>query len=392
MLSAAVFFTAALSFAQTEPSENTQPSEVTLDDCEGFGKRLAEYLDTGKQEAVFDEMDQIGYIARSLEGFEITPVKRQEFEQAYLKKLIGKLTEEFREFNHARYLRTQVETGEKRVLIRLTAKNHATSYVSFRVIKTPDKHVRWIDLFGYANGESICDASRRYLFTLTQGRLSKPRNLAEAAVFSNGQHFMQRLTAAEKLFNKGQFETALKSISQLPDELRNARFVFAIRLRAAQSISDEEQLKTIEAWEEAYPGDPSLNLISLDAHIIRKNYPEAVRCIDALAIQLKGTDGRLCYLKAYILDKDKMPSAARAAAEEGIATEPDMTDNYTALLKFALDERDFAAAVRVLMLVEKNMPDTDPKRLIPEFEAPEEFFKSSEFTSWFKKRLPDGAR
>lgn len=388
---AVAVFMVAFTFAGAELVEDTKVagsvSKPSPGEYESLGKQLADDFNAGNLDAFFGRMDRAGFLNLIFEGFEIPERERQEFEREFAKTVVLKLTEKIQQFKQAKFLRLQEVDGRPRVLLRLTASDFAITYLAFYVGKNEAGKIGWVDAFGYTTAETIGDGLRRYLLFVSKGRLTTPRNLAEAALCSNGRQFVQKTIRVQKLFENGQYEAAVRASEQLPDELRTAKFLLGLRLEAAQKLGEDVYLKAIEAWEEAHPGDPSLNLIAVDGHILRKSYGEAVRCLDTLTNQLKGADGRLCFIKAYVLDKDRMMVAARHAAEEGVKVEPDMPENYTALLKFALEAGEFKEAVDVLEAVEKNLPDTDPKRLIPETDKSEEFMKSAEFQAWFKKRL-----
>jgi len=391
LLGAAVLFTTSLACAGAEPVVENKLAVaggvITSGDCEAFGRQLAEDFNAGNFEAFFGRLNTAAFTKLVFEGFELSEKERLEHEQRITKSVVEGLTEKFQQFKKAKYLRTQEVEGEKRVLLRLTAENFAITYVAFFVERNEAGNVCWTDAFGYATAESISDGLRRFLLFVTQGKLTHPRNLAEAAIYSNGRQFVQKLTRMQKLFEKGEYNSAVRMFDQLPDELRTAKFVLSQRVQAAQKLGEEAYIKAIEAWEEAYAGDPSLNLIAIDGHLLRKNYPDVVRCITALENQLKGTDGRLCFIKAYALEQDHQAESARVAAVAGVKTEPDMSENYTVLMKLSLDEGDFPAAVRILQSIEKNMPDEDPKRMIPKARDTDAFLKSDELRAWMKARL-----
>lgn len=365
----------------------TKPEPVTATECEALAKRMTEKFNAGRTVGIFEEMDQRIFVDRALRGFEIGADQKRSFEEEFLGGLIERMVGSLNEFDSAKMIRITVDDGVSRVLMRFSDKEQGLAYLLFTVCKSADGEIRWADVYSYYLAESICESSRRFLMALTKGRLSDPRNALEASVLSNGQFHLERIDRIEAFFAKKEYDRALRAIDKLPDELRTSKNILAMRLRAAQEVSEEEQLKAIEAWEDAHPGDASLHLIAIDGHIVLKKYDEAVRCVDALTKELKGTDGKLCAIKAYLLDAARSRSAAKSAAEEGVRVEPEYEENYIALLKFAIESQEYSDAVRILKQIEQNLPDKNPNLLLPASEFTKDFCRSSEYRAWARKRM-----
>lgn len=66
-----------------------------------------------------------------------------------------------------------------------------------------------------------------------------------------------------------------------------------------------------------------------------------------------GGDAYLDFMRSRVLYEGKDLAAARAAAEQAIGTEPTLPSPYWMLMDISVDEKDYAAAVRVLTALEK---------------------------------------
>ena len=63
---------------------------------------------------------------------------------------------------------------------------------------------------------------------------------------------------------------ALNTYKELPASVQESKPAMTMRLLATQSVSDAEYLATIDDFRKRYPNDAMIDLISVDAYILRK--------------------------------------------------------------------------------------------------------------------------
>ena len=141
--------------------------------------------------------------------------------------------------------------------------------------------------------------------------------------------------------------------------MKKERSVLLLRLQAAQSLNNEaEYTQSIEDYRTAHPEDACVDLLSIDFHVVKKQYPEALACIDRLDHAVLG-DPYLQILRANAHAEQNDLVAARADLEKAIAAEPDLLDAYWSLVSVSLKDKNFNETLRTLRLIRDRFPDPD---------------------------------
>jgi len=179
--------------------------------------------------------------------------------------------------------------------------------------------------------------------------------------------------------------------NQLPASLQREKFILAQRLRAAQASDMKEYLACIETWQRAYPGDPSLDLISIDACILRKEYPKALECVDRLDRSIGG-DPYLDFQRALIYSLMKERDKAAAAAEHGFEGDPSDIKMGFLAVAVLIEDQKYEDAVAFLGRMESLGKYPKP-RLVHGVEAVQSFtaFRQSQAYLQWRGAAPAGA-
>jgi predicted Zn-dependent protease len=169
----------------------------------------------------------------------------------------------------------------------------------------------------------------------------------------------------------------------MPQSLKKMKLAFTMRLGSAQAIGVDERLRAADEYRQFYPNDASIDLIALDALLLRKSYNQALAGLDRIDTAVGG-DPYLKVLRARILLKQDKPEAARKMAEAGIAEEPTLKAAYYFLVDQSLKQRNFAKSAELLSQLESrcNVKFMD----LTTVPAYAEFVKSQEYKAWLKSR------
>lgn len=384
ILSAAVVFTAALSFAQTTPSSQ----EVTAEECVAFGKQLAEDIGRNDREVLATRVDVDVLTARVMKGFALSAEEQSGLYRG-LKTAMRESLQIVDEHDcTADYIRTLAVDGEKCVLIRLRTKTGGFTYLTFTPIRSADGQIRYMDRYDYLSAVQLSKALHEMLFVLWGNKLndSTDTKYKTSEMWSMYQQ-IKLMNEVRYFLQQKNYAVAAKLLTRFPDNLYFDKAVFKLRLQALQLNPDDDALtKLIDDWQEHYPNDPSLNMILIGVNANHKDYAEAAKTVDALAKSLGGTDGYLSLMKAQYLNLDHSRAEAKQAAREGIEAEPMMTDNYRLLMTICAESLDYDELVNVLTLFEKNFPSLDLDKTIQKQPEYDHFRDSDEYQAWIKKR------
>jgi tetratricopeptide (TPR) repeat protein len=190
--------------------------------------------------------------------------------------------------------------------------------------------IRGQDIYLYLTGEFMSETLRR---------------LYIAAAANESRGFLARLTGRESTYAKhlsqiqqmnsaiaqGHFRQALQVYEQLPDELKNDKTFLLLRLRAAQTLGDAEYQSAIDALHQLYPDDRSADLLSIDGHVMRKNYAKALDAIDRVD-KAVGGDPYLEVVRANTYLKAGDLRSAQQCAGKAIEQDASLEDAYWALV------------------------------------------------------------
>jgi len=352
------------------------PSEA---DCAAFGRQLAALLDAGNAEAAIQQLDQFALLDRIATGLDFSARDERDFHAGLLNTLPASFKQQFANFSAAHFLRVQTVGAQRRALLRLTSDDGAASYMAFICTRRGTGPVRWADVFLYISGETISESTRRTVLPLLaqgkKGFLERLTGTDSAMVL----HFSTVQRATKHLQN-GKLIEAWAEFEKLPEELKRDRTVLLLRMRLAQAIDETKYLRVIDQWRTAFPGDPTLDFISVDGAIMRKDYPAALAHADAFAKQIGG-DAYLDCLAANILIMSERYADARTRARAALAVEPKLASAFDALLTVSLKTRNYPETIAVLEELRALFPAIELATVAAD-EAYAEFRLSRTYLDW----------
>ncbi|MBN1204320.1 MAG: hypothetical protein JXB05_05295 [Myxococcaceae bacterium] len=367
----------------------TPPPPPALSKVDPVYHAFAEELERGitarEGGAIDDHVDADRLFARTTQG--ITAPKK--FEEGFKKGLrerglqFGKqLVGSMDDSSSFRLLRVRTVPGATRALFR-SASDSGLNYFDFDLARTQTGEVVIVDIYPYISGEYLSETMRRvYLASmadLEQGLLDK--------LMGKEQEFLKDLPKMQemmRLIQEKKFPEALAAYGKMAPSVRKQKQILLMRRIAAEQVGEAEYQKAITEIEQAFPGDPALDLVSIDGHILRKDYAAALRSIDRLDKRVK--DPYLQFLRgSVVLGKGDVPEAQKyfqAAIHEDVT----LTDAWWALIGLSLQEKQYAETARLLTAIEREVGvELADLRGIEQYEG---FVKSAEGKAWLKKRTP----
>ncbi len=352
-------------------------SAISDEECTKLGESIATDLSTGKADEAVRSLDQFALADRVIAGLGLSDQDASAFRSGLLSKLSGGLTQQLKNYSSARFLRIQKVAGEKRLLIRCLSEAGAVNHLSLVTGRREGGSVRWVDAYVYLSGELISESMHRAVLPIFA---EQQKGLLEKLTSTESEYMRNfaKIGRAVKLITAGQHADALALFAEMPASLQREHFILTMRLRAAQNVNDAEYLKVITDWEQAYPNDAALDLVSIDGDLLRKDYAHAIRHVDSLNHQLGG-DPYLTYLKANINFMAENYQAARAFAREALAAEPSLAPAWDVLLSSSIKEKNYPETAALLVEFSESHPHSSIKKVIDEAEGYAEFRASPEY-------------
>lgn len=267
--------------------------------------------------------------------------------------------------------------GGRRALMRLILPDGAINYHEMLLARDEAGVVRATDIYVYTSAEYMSDTMRRmFLFAAAQN----PGLLRQLAGEKNPflEHIDDYRQMMEKVRN-GDGKGAAELYARLPENVRKEKSVMLANVMASAKIDDAAYGRALDEFRAAFPKDAGVDLMSIDAYILKERYGDALAAIDRLDASIGG-DPYLDVLRANIHLKSGALDQAREAASRAAQREPSLVAAYWSLISIALARKDYAETVRLLSHVRDDMGvQLADLTTIPEYS---EFVDSIEYRKW----------
>ncbi|RXK56167.1 hypothetical protein ESB00_09925 [Oleiharenicola lentus] len=378
------FYTLLLIAGLVLPSLRAQ-TPITDAEREEFGQFLADCFNEGDMGTLVARMDQNAYLDLIVDGLGLSAAELVGFREGALKGLATTIEKQFGNFTAGRFLRLQDSDRGKRILIRVLSDDGAVNYFGFIAGKSKKGELVWQDCFIFLAGETMGETSRRTVLPLVsqmrKGALGflKPKEAEYAQAFP-------MVHKASLQMQGGQLIQAWHTLEPLPEAVKLDRTVIMLRLRIAQGIDEAKYLRVMEEWEKTYPGDQSLDLISIDSELLRKNYAGCLRRIAAVN-QRVGGDPYLLLLSANVCIESGDYETARKNARQVLADEPTLYGAYDTLMSIGLRSKNPKETLAVLDEFGERFPTVDvDAQIVHGDEAFADFRQTDEYKAWAEAR------
>lgn len=372
------------SFASAVADKKAVITALTDAQCEKFGRELADCVNRGEKVKTIEPLDCDALGKRVVKGLDFSEKDQVDFIQSFSESFKQSFTSQLKAWESAHFIRVSTVKGEKRVLIRIISSEGAVNFIDW--VCAPDEQggIKTIDFFSYLTSELASETTRRGVLPYVA---EKNRGLIERLTKGEGAYVraFSNVTEAMKFFQSGDSDKALGILEALPDEVKTTPFILIIRLQVAQKADKKVYARVIEEWEKARPGDPSLDLVSIDGCIGRKDYDGCIRHLDALQKRLGG-DGYLQAMKANVYVIAGNTDKARSTIKEAVAQEPTLPNSYDIWFNLELKAKNWSSLVEALTKFETNFPKVDLWKGIQAEASWAPFRESAECKAWLEKR------
>lgn len=250
------------------------------------------------------------------------------------------------------------------------------NYHLYLLTKIEDEY-KIIDLFVFFTGEYFS----KTLFNVFQDLFENYGNINNLSF--QAENDIAEIRILQTHIRNENYQYALNQYYRLSEVFRNSKQMMLYRILITQNLSEDEYSRTLFEFQELFPNDPSLYLLSIDGYILQKRYPDALESIDSLDSQLGGDDfldyyrGNIYYLKR---DFEK----AEIKYSSLVNNYPNFYDAYESLLFLYIEQEKNAQAVSVLENITTKF-SLPKEQLIMQIKNDfQKFSKSREFKQWEK--------
>jgi tetratricopeptide (TPR) repeat protein len=335
---AALFATAALALACNRGDiAPPKPKPVTPDEAKAFASKLETALrgcDPGAIDQLID-MDAMARMAAATS--KASKMQQRGFVAGARKnaKIGAQLCQNVASAGQYKLLRVRTEGETTRALYRLSGFD-GFNYLDVFVGKT-SRGILGYDIYNYLSGQRFSETLR----DLFDSFLADDPGLGSATRIGDAMQEIERLSAA------GQHQQAKDKIASLPDNMRKSRAIMLIDVTTSANLSDEVYHQAIANYETQFPGDVSLDLVSVDGYFLRKEWDKAIAALDRLDKRVGG-DPYIDSMRATIRSQEGKYDEAARFARSAVDREPDLEDGYWTLLEIQLAAETYDDAVATM--------------------------------------------
>ncbi len=272
------------------------------------------------------------------------------------------------------------------LLFRLILPAGGVTYHDFLLARRPGGQVQATDIYVYSSGELLTQSFRRlFIQAAAKGSGGLVNKLTGAD--QKFARFIKDLTAMNDAQRAGKFQEVLDLYAKLPGDLKKDRFALMIRLQAAQNVNDESvYARAIEDFTTELPNDAAVDMMSIDYHLLRKEYPQALASVDRLDKTVLG-DPYLETMRANVHVEQNDLIAARRDIARALEADPKMVDAYWGIINIALKEHNFDSALKTLRLIRDTFGvQINDLTTIPLYK---DFVASPQYQELLKDQAPD---
>jgi len=271
--------------------------------------------------------------------------------------------------------------NEVHVLFRLlSGENGAINYHDF--ILTPiNDTLQIIDVYYFRSGQRVSKSYNEIYLRVLRNYL----NSEVASFFSREDEGLLNFNKSKKvnaLYEKGEYQKAYDLYSSLPKDIVQSKSFRLLKVNITTELGDTAKFKqAVDEYQEAFPDDPSLHLVTLDRYFIDGKYEEAMRCVNKLDIAV-GLDDFLNYLRGNIYYAQNEFLKAQEKYEYITTEYPGFMLAWTNLIVVYHETKQYSELTKTLTRLESELEKAENIDYMKTEYV--DFCKTQEFKDWEK--------
>lgn len=356
---------------------------ITDAEYESFGKALEAKIKQEKGRGLVGSLNSNKLVSRSVQGLDLQPTfvlgfsagAAGAFNQSFAKQLDASLAEN----GHYRFLRLHGDGAQKRLLFRMSG-DGGTNYHDLEIERSATGQFEIVDMHISLSGEKLSETMRRMVvLTAVSQKGSFLKSLT--GQLSDFEKSIKQINQFNALKAGGQFAQALAVFKQLPPSIQSEKTFALGRLMVAMQVSEQEYLTAMTDFRNAFPTDACIDFMSIDYHILRKEFDQGLAAVDRFEKNLGG-DPYLNMIRANLYSEQKKWDEAKKAIAIVIAAEPTLSNPVFVQAGIGLTQPDNKLVLDSLRILKnQHKLDLGGVATAPEYAG---FVKSPEYQEWLK--------
>jgi tetratricopeptide (TPR) repeat protein len=288
------------------------------------------------------------------------------------------------------FLRVREDKNRQAILFRLIqpAEAGGVAYFEFIPEKSADGKIRATDIYVFSSGEFLSEMLRRGVLPIIA---NENRTFLDKLLSGERDYIsdLPKFTETAQLVSEGKMKEALALIHAMKPGTKKQKVVFLMRLRAAQAIDENEYAATLDEYRKLFPKDPGLDLLSISYYTTKKDFKQALECINRVESAVGG-DPYLNVTRAALCDVQGKHDEAKQLARKAATEEPTLLPAYFELLGVSLIQKNHDETLAMLKEVDQKFQlKLNDLTKVREYA---DFVKSPQYKEWLLYRDQTGKK
>lgn len=365
---AACVLAAALAACRREPPPPPAFEAVAKAEAEAFGERFAKLLDDCRPAELSPLWNADVTARRAAQDTKADGQIKDGLVTAFTSERLweGQCQGLKSGASKSHYLGVRELAGTWRPLIRILGDN-GLNYAELELGRFPGG-VMAVDARYYNTGEPLSRTLSRLM--------GSAQTAMDDGTIGDGEAMMRISQRAQA----GDRAGALAIIQELPPALRKDKAIMLMEVGLDPGDDEPRYLAAIKRFEEAYPGDPALDLVSIDGFFLRKEWKRMHATLDRLDRRV--ADPYLDVMRATAFRQANELDKALEAAKRATEREPELQDAWDTLSQLCILKKDFAGAVRALEVLAKKFETPVSEAVVLGLEGGDALVASDAWKAW----------
>ena len=227
-------------------------------------------------------------------------------------------------------------------------------HLIFRLYATDGLNYHDVELTKYKGKPRIADI---YIYLTGESFSKTVADLAEAFGGSKGRDDGEDIASSIKrmrdYIKTGEYEKAEIFYTGLPSSIKDQKSVRLMAIMLYKDYDDDKYLEQLESFKDRFPDMPNIDLLMIDAYIMRKNYARAIEAVDKLD-QFIDKDPFLDFYRGLIYNMEEKTDEAVVYFEKTYKNYPDFGDVLLELIHYNISKQNDDKANQLIDAYKNN--------------------------------------
>jgi tetratricopeptide (TPR) repeat protein len=210
-------------------------------------------------------------------------------------------------------------------------------------LKRTGSEVKVADMFIYTGGEKFSETIKS-LYDQFSGLIDKT---------TGKEDWIKSMPKIRGLITKGEYQEAYDLFNTLPPEAKTSKPFRIIYIEICSGLGDEMHKKALDDFQAAFPNEPNMQLVLIDAYFLNKEYDKALNAVNAVD-KMIDKDPFLDYYRYLCYNIMDNQEKAKEHLLKVIKYDPDFEGAQLELIATYLEEGNNKAAKPLIEAFQKK--------------------------------------